>query len=516
MASASRFARVGSGSGGTGLAILELSNGSTLSIFIVPKFWGPSGCRADIDLDALLESTKDQTLVVPELATLRLLSRDEGLLAFCMSKLLGLKFDEEMDDDDLQEPDSGAMKRTESLLVETVRPVSFDLLTEVEVANDTIDESIRRFWSNIEDIKASDLVKLAVGTDLESPVLLGRRLIRAIPGLEMALWRLFVSETEHALRRRTPDFRARREVLPFVRGALTRAGRFNASVGDRTRLECEFSELDHDHDWQRLIRAGVRETSRRLRAIDGRHGEAELLLRCRRIDIRMSDVQVVDRPAARRINIDISRLGKNRHAIYAARLASAVLGGPIDVGRKGRNPRDVAIATGLRVSSPHLFERMLAGSLNEQHGFQLVANREALALRKGEPARKRPDLLLVNRAISMPSISSSIALVDAKYKLKAPAALSQMPMGDQYQQFAYAVVSGRPTLFLYAAAPGTLPELVDSGLANVASTAPILALGSVPFPGPDEESWRFALGSSLQRLIADFTRLIESRMRQSA
>ncbi len=517
MASVHRYIRVGAGSGGTGLVILELSNGSTLSIFIVPKFWAPSACRADINLDVLFDSHEDQTLVVPEFATLQFSSRSADFLARCIAKLTGLKFDESIDDEEeLQGIGAGASRRLESLLMETVRPVGFEGLTKLVLSDEDPDESVRRFWAGVEQVGASDLVKLAEGSDLDSPVLLGRRLIRSIPGLQMALWRLFVTESERALRRRTPDFRERRDVLPFVRGALTRAGRFNASVGDRTRLECEFSELDNDHDWQRLIRAGVRETASRLRSRNAGRSEAELLLRCQRIDIRMSDVKLLNSSVARRINIDVARLGKNRHAIYAARLGAAVLGGSIDLGRKGRNPRDIAIATGLRISTPLLFERMLVGCLDGRQGVQLVANREAIALRKGEPARKLPDLLLVDPTLPIPSIDSAIALVDAKYKSRCPTSMSQMPMGDQYQQFAYAVVARRPALFLYAAAPGSVPALLDLAPANVAEPAPLLAAASVPFPGPDEDSWHSALGTSLQGTISTFTRLISVQHRQSA
>jgi 5-methylcytosine-specific restriction endonuclease McrBC regulatory subunit McrC len=332
----------------------------------------------------------------------------------------------------------------------------------------------------------------------------------------MALWRLFVSETELALRRRTPDFRGRKEVLPFVRGALTRKGRFNASVGDRSRLECDFSELDNDHDWQRLIRAGIRETANQLRTSTHDRATAELLLRCRRVDIRMADVSVLNRSNARRIDLNIGRLGKNRHAVHAARLAAAVLGEPAGLGAAGRIPRDTAIATGLRVSTPLLFERMLAGCLPADFGFQLVTNGEAVALRSSEPARKVPDLLLVPAAVALPSVRSAIAVVDAKYKMRVPALMSQMGMADQYQQFAYAVVSRRPTLFLYAASPDASAALLDSRLTNSPEPAQHLGLAAIPFPGPTEQSWRSALGSSLLGPIAEFAIRIEAHLRQPA
>ena len=512
-----RYFRVGSGAGATGLIILELSNGSTLSVFVIPKFWGAAKSRAEIDLDDLVDMQRDVAVVVPEFTTIRLASTRSELLHVCASKLTGLTFDDNaLADDEIQEVTPPGTRRMSSFLIETVRPSGFDQFAPLEASDDQVDERVMRFWAGVDQAGAADLVRMAEGSDIDAPVLIGRKLVRSIPGLQMALWRLFVTETERVLRRRTPDFRERQDVLPFVRGALTRAGRFNASVGDWTRLECKFSELDNDHDWQRLIRSGIRETSSHLRSRTIDQGDAELLRRCRRIDVRMSDVTPLDRSATRPIHVDVSHLGKNRHAIFAARLAAAVLGGSIDAGHKARNPKDVAIATGLRVPTSRLFERMLAGCLDDRRGLQLVANHKAIALRKGEKARKLPDLLLVDPSTAFHSVASAVAVVDAKYKLKLPGSLSQMPMGDQYQQFAYAVVSSRPTLFLYAAAPDARPGLVGSALANGPQPNLVLGMASVPFPGPNEESWPSALEASLGDTIKAFVRLISEENRRTA
>ena len=94
-----------------------------------------------------------------------------------------------------------------------------------------------------------------------------------------------------------------------------------------------------------------------------------------------------------------------------------------------------------------------------------------------------------------------ILQMDAKYKAR-DGGLAAIPMGDQYQQYAYAAATGIPTAFLYVESGSEQP--VDSDWIRVGNEArPVaVALASVPFPRPGVvEEWRSVAQRSLEHLL---------------
>lgn len=124
-------------------------------------------------------------------------------------------------------------------------------------------------------------------------------------------------------------------------------------------------------------------------------------------------------------------------------------------------------------------------------------------LRKKQQKLKLPDILSTNR-----QAPNTRFLVDAKYK-ERPQDLNGMSMGDQYQQFAYALIANTPTLFLYAQSGEVISQAnIDFTTLNRIKVG--LAAVSFPKPGGDQgtllnRSWKTSMNRQIQKLLNEFS-----------
>jgi hypothetical protein len=482
---------------GCGLAILRVDGGPVVAISVLPKLW-PTVAAADVCVDDT-SAVGILHVAVRELQVLRLSGSSEAALDASVVALTNLRF--EVDADDVMLPASS--KPVDALFQELTATDARSRSPELSASDrDTQFASELQladaFWTGVEDLGATDLVRVPLQVPTDDAALLGRRLLSSLPALERVLREVFIAEAEAALKRRMPDFRTTTEPLSFIRGSLTQAGLRRAVLGGVTDLECSFAELDHDHPWQQVIRAAAHRVAVR----DQREGTGSgRLSRCRRIDRRLLEVAVVRDSGLLRQNYDERALGKNRHASVAARLGLAILRRDSPVGYAGSRTRDLATATGLRLSTARLFERMLTTPFEFPAKFVMVENRERVALLKGQPATKRPDLLLIPlEKLHSFTVADSVALVDAKYKTRTPEVPGAMEMGDQYQQFAYATATGKPTVFVFASGPDREPRASPWFETNGVQAGAGVAVASIPCPQPSRP-WRGQLADALRALV---------------
>ena len=491
---------------GCGLALVRLSGGATLVVSVIPKWWAPYCIPVSVDLDVLRASANQvRHVVVPELAHLLLLSRDEGALNAVAAALTGLRF---------SDADERGDEQKEAPLFEAAAPQG--VLANVEGKwhggeGDTAAEAAmlaEALWAGVESLSASDLIRLPLRESTLHPALLTREHLADVPALERVFRELFIREVEVVLRRRTPEFRRNTEVLPFIRGRVRVESLVEAKARKTLKVECEFDELDHDHPWQRLVRAAVRAVAARdLAELEGgREGvSAARVNRCRSIDRHMSEVPSISPDQAVRIRPSEINFGRNRHAALAAQLARYVLLRDSPAGFSSDRTERPAVATGVRISSARLFERLLARTASQTGRLQLRENSALFPLLRGELATKRPDLLITMRGeeSARPRV---VALADAKNKSKVAMSPGSMSAPDQYQQFAYAAMSGLPTVFIFATATSASWPLSAAHEINVRGLddGPQVATAQVPFPAPFAGAWAQQLASPVRSVLEEF------------
>jgi hypothetical protein len=481
---------------GCGLALLSIASGPAIALSVLPKLW-PSSDEPILDLDhPCVQGGALLHIVVKEMQPLEIRSGSERLLDEAVRALTSLTFV----NDDTDEIHGWHLQRLAALFQELPAAEA-----QRELGNGTHLAHVRpetervadEFWAGVAEIGASHIVRTPEQVSAGEPALLGNQLFRTVPSLEIVMRDLFVAEAEKAVQRRMPDFRSATDNLPFVRGSLTNDGMRNSMLGEVDRLECSYADLDHDHPWQQVIRAAVRQVAAR----DSEKGiGVARIQRCRRIDRTLHDVSLVRASDLLRHRFDERALGKNRHASIAARLAVAVLRRDSPAGHTSSHRRSVAAATGLRIASPRLFELMLAKAESESH--YLAENQERVRLLRGQPATKRPDLVMLRKSSrSAPSIAGADAVIDAKYKARVATTPRTMDMADQYQQFAYAATTGKRTVFIFAGQAGESAGLSGWLEVNVPGRSTEVAVGTVPFPQPGRP-WVPQLSEFLGPLLA--------------
>jgi hypothetical protein len=478
---------------GCGVALLKMTGGKNLILSVLPKLW-TSHSNSSTGVDDLVHAdSSDIHLVVHEMQVFSLTSRSKEVLDEIAIALTSLQFDDSSDD---AEASTGYLR---PLFQEVARPSSFrgeTLKRQAEIAPH-IHAKVDNFWEGIRDVDGISLVRTPVDTPLDDPALLGGRLFDFVPSLEQILRDLFLVEAEKALKRRRPDFRTVVDDLPFIRGSLTPNGLRKSGLGAVTELECVFADLDHDHPWQQVIRSAARIVASR--DLEDGVGHDRIRL-CRRIDQNLWDVSRVPSSNLLRHRFDERILGKNRHASIAARLAVAVIQRDHPAGHASDGNRSVAAVTGLRVSTPKLFELMLAHG-KAVAGYRIAENTNRIALLRDRTPTKKPDLLLVRSGNSVAvSIEHSSAVIDAKYKSRAAVSPETMEMSDQYQQFAYAATTGKRTVFIFAEESGSSTRLSEWRKVNVQGSIAEVAVGAIPFPQPGRP-WKEQINDSLQELV---------------
>lgn len=463
---------------GCGIAIVPLEMGDlrgVLEVTVVPKFWEGSRCQQ-------VELPKEGNLarpapgvpptptraVVPEMGYL-VLSGDPDLVEQARQGLTGLKFDKGRDEE--SDGDEGAREAT-----------LFDQVISAPEKKDGRgpDDAARRFlWQLVAPY--SDLVKHNRGEHGRFGYF-GGEFIAHIPELKPLVAHWLISESELALPRRRPHFRDERAELGAVRGRIVTEGLVRRMARHRAGVECEYTELDNDHPWQRLLRCAIRSAGAapELLSDNDRWG---FVSRAQRLDRLLQDVALVP-PKDALAQIGRGRLQrKNRHAQDAVWLARAYLrehfpAGPGDAAEGGK-----AVAFGLRFSTARLFERLLARALvtvGDQEWETFVPCGVAIRDPQGNP--KQPDLA------ARPKEGHVKVYLDAKYKAD-PGSLDAMGMSDQYQQYAYAVASGKPVVMVFVREENGVSgsEGTRTACAMVRGTVDCsirLGMVGVPFPKP--------------------------------
>lgn len=461
-----------------GIALVRLE-GSSFVISVLPKLWRATQAVA-IQLDHVSNPQEEVVhVVVSEMSSLLVSSSSIEKLDSFVGALTSLRFSdqdaEEREDDENQETVVSLFE--EAALTHKQIPV----VTDADLNNSI--QQVNDFWAGIDEVDLASLVRAPEWVPNDEPALFGNALFNSIPALERVVRELFVCEAEAALRRRQPDFRTVSSRLPYIRGSLTPSGIRDVMQRKVNDLECSHSELDHDHPWQQAVRLAARAVaSRDLR--DRVRGTR--LSRCRRIDARLNTVSMIPGKALFRERFGERYLGKNRHASYAARLAVAVLRRDSPGGDLASSSRAVAAATGLRVSTPRLFEALLTIGGGESSGIRIAKNYEQISILRGKPPTKRPDLVAVSvsgadRMSTKPRVT---AVLDAKYKSRIPNRSGNMDMSDQYQQFAYAAVTSLPTLFVFAAPPTSGVVVSSWEEINIPGHHIKVGVARFPFPGP--------------------------------
>ena len=497
---------------GCGLALVRVSDEQVLALSVVPKWWSPYCEPISINLDKEMPPGLSVHEVIPELGRISLESHDAWLLDSVVAALTGLVFRDDGEGDD--EP--GETPLFAVVPERKIRLGSNSFLVGDSQRRDGSHLS-EAFWSGVESIGSSDLIRLPIGQDSEHSALLAEQHLPDAPSFERVMRELFVKEVERVLTRRMPEFRRQVGVLPFIRGQISVESVIARQARKSLDVQCEFDELDNDHPWQRLVRTAVRAVAARDMTdfeSSGNRAALRRANRCRTIDLRMADVPLISPNHALQVSPSAVRLSRNRHAAVAAHLAQQVLLKAAPVGFRRRRSHLPVIATGVRIASARLFERLLACVPTTPEGLQVHENQVRLTLLRGVPAGKRPDLLMTRNSEGGPRV---VALIDAKNKARIASSPRLMSGKDQYQQFAYAVVSGLPTLFVFAASPSTDWQVSSTYETNLAGPkpGPHVATAQIPFPSPSEVLWVEQIAPSLGSVLNSFLQQVSLHSRDS-
>jgi hypothetical protein len=477
---------------GCGMALVrhdpEGGRSLRLRITVLPKVWrlaaSPKHCKT-IDLDRTVEGPDNcLSVAIHEKQHIRLCGRDEKAVQTVADALAGLRFDDSEQDDE--------KKHAQARLFE--RAVSQSRSSGD--AKQGLDEQIAALWTLVAQFP--DLLTIP-GTDDERPQAdtYIAELLRDAPEIGPVVRRAFVKAAEAFVHRRRPEFRHHVDEMAAVRGRIVTSGLVSRKARGRQAVLCEFDELDTNSRWQQLIRHAARIVAGCRAA-----GENTVAARAARVDRLLADCHTLHPQIARQLcnQRNLAPPRKARFARHVLELAKWLIVARYPFGiEEAAGAPPPALAAGVRVPTWRLFERLLDGvSLGTQGVLESMADPVPIRVRSG--GGKRPDLMSRN-AERQPTL-----YVDAKYKLIKAARFAEMPMSDQYQQYAYAAATGIRTLFVYLRPPSHSDTPGEKDLARVLlAKGPLLAVAAIPFPSPRQcrnlPKWRRCAGRSLTRAL---------------
>ncbi len=344
------------------------------------------------------------------------------------------------------------------------------------------------FWKLVSKVNKSDeLVTFpeAVHVDPTTQAsYLASRSAFATSAVRQFLLRYFASSAENLASRRKPLFELKTEDIGAVKGRITRRGLIAANRGLVNQVNCEFEDLVNDSPWYALV---VQASYLAKAQIEG---DVDLFW-AGKLDwvARKLKPQVSSRGLYLRVLKGGNTPSKLRMFKPVFEMARQILlddrGASLGNLTSGR---PVPVAT-LRVRTAALFEKLLDGRLLPGIGVLRLNHPNTYKLRALDNKPKLPDLAIYS------SSGNLKALVDAKYKM-APPSFPTMPMPDQYQQFAYASLSGLPTYFVYV---GDFACLEDRILSLNAVATHSVGIWAIPFPIDDNlVTWWEQVVSELQ------------------
>jgi len=479
---------------GCGMALVQYQpqGGSLLRlrITVLPKVWrkadSPKHCTT-IDLDRAVEAEGDcLSVAIHEKQHIRLCGRNRKDVEAVADALTGLRFDD-------TEQEDGERTR-QACLFERVVPQP---RSSGDSAQD-LDDQITGLWTLVSQfadfltIPAADAKRTRADTYMAA-------LLRHAPEIEPVVRRSFVEQAEAFVRRRRPEFRHHVDEMAAIRGRIVIAGLVRRRARGQQAVLCEFDELDTNSGWQQLIRHAARIVAGCRAA-----GEEEVATRAARVDRLLADCHTLHPQIARQLcsRRNLAPPRKARFARHVLELAKWLILAryPFGIEEADRAPPP-ALAAGVRVPTARLFERLLEGvSLETQGVLESTADPVPIRIRSG--GGKKPDLVCRN-AERHPTL-----YVDAKYKLLEAARFADMPMGDQYQQYAYAAATGVQTLFVYLRRREPMGLCGTTDCARVlGEEGPHLAVAAIVFPSPvqcrDLPEWRRSTGSALKSALSN-------------
>ena len=471
---------------GCGFAVLAIKAGNRrvrICLTVLPKAWAPAtsaDLATTIDLSALETEQADRLdVVVYEKRRVRVTGPEKTVRDFVRG-LTGLKFDQ---------TDSATDRSPVRLFDPTARCQSQPLQFSSER-----EEQVRAFWSMMTDVQFSSLIKppQSVEGDRHAETYIAEKLMPHVAALEPLVQRAFVRHAEDFVRRRRPEFRHHIDEMNVVRGRIITSALASRAAKGQQAVSCQFDELDADSPWQQVIRFAARMVARR----DG-HEDEQLAGRAARIDRLLADCHVLHPRVARQMcsGRKLTAPRKARFAAEPLELARWLILARYPYGiQEDFSGRPPAVAAGVRVATSKLWELLLAGVKVKRVGM-LQQHSTLVKIRQTAVIDKSPDLCAKDER------GEFVAWYDAKYKIIGRPRFENMPMGDQYQQYAYAAATGKPTVFVYVGdtrEPRTPRE--DVILVNGEGGTRI-GVATVPFPRPEEcrdiTAWRQSVGERL-------------------
>ncbi len=418
-------------------ALVVRGPGLALRIHVVPKVWG---LRQDSQLEL---SGQEQVVEVTEMSRLTIDGTSEAL------RSLRTALDDERRRWDADEhplfsfgapagggPPSGPGPRTSSM---------WKLVVDLSPAKVVVSASQRALTKT--DVGAM----LALETGIR------------IPELKRLHAGLLLRELDAAVARRLPIFRRVQEELPTVRGQVSMVGLLRRRVNPERALLCEFDELDLDDAWSRVVRAAVRMIAR------DQQLPVELRSHALAIDGRLHGVSVLQPRTALR-GLPRTRLPRKLRVLHRVfPLSRSLLRNQYMYGSESHSPKAAAVAASLVIDTSDVYEEVLKAGFSAVAGYSADVG-GAVKLLRAPGNWKFPD-------ISISGANGTRILMDAKYK--SLDRRQGMPMGDQYQRFAYAVAGRAPTLFSYA--DGDAAWVFDRTNSEPGWT---VGQGVIPMPNP--------------------------------
>ncbi len=479
---------------GCGVAVVGIAAGNRqarLCLTVLPKVWAsasPPELVTTIDLSALENGQLDRlNVVVYERQRVRLTGTEKTVKGV-VDGLTGLEFD----------PGDSAIGKKPSCLFERATRCNCDTL---QSAAET-EKQVRAFWTMMSDVEFSDLITpprgAAVGRHAETYI--AEKLLPHVSALEPLVQSEFLRQAEKFVRRRRPEFRHHIDDMSAVRGRIVTSGLARRAARGQQAVACEFDELDANVPWQQVIRFAAGMVSRR----DG-YGNERLAGNAARVARILGDCHAIHPRLARQMcsGNALKAPRKARFAAETLQLARWLILARYPFGvQEDSAGRPQAVAAGVRVPTSRLWERFLAGVKVENIGT-LEKHSATVPIRQKAVMEKSPDLCVRSGG------GGVIALFDAKYKLMRRPRFEAMPMADQYQQYAYAAATGKPTVFVYVTDSECRGKLSEDVILVNGSPGPRVGVATVPFPGPEDcndiSAWRRRVGKRL-RFPTEFSR----------
>jgi len=505
-------------------------------IHIVPKFWFPKRKCESVLLRIDPAATEPLIVTVPETGRLVIQGPHARLVAESLKK----KFDASIDPkpvDPVEEDPNQSDSR--GALFEPMPDVKADSIAEVVPSSGSHMQALLALAVSVSN-KLEDLLIKAPGLKSDGSVddllhyLSRNPVLMRQPAMANLLKQLFVIATKEALKRRKPDFRNRVERLNAVRGSIVLNDIPRRRAQRAQSIECEFDELEMGSEWFSLIRCAARtiisdaavneETTQGEETKEAAKKKARqdpTLLGAIEIDRALTDAPLLSTRNALNVLRNLRMSRKHKHWIRSTDFAKSVLLNTQPLGGEwSSDSRERGFAAHVYIPTSELFEQMLVESTRSPvvgvntnpwvlHHYSSTADNDSVVtgipkfkLRKNQVANKSPDLISKRAQSPHPQF-----VVDAKYK-ERPGSMNSMPMTDQYQQFAYALIANLPTLFLYAESEDTSSSVdIDSTTVNQVK----VGLAAVPFPKPMEiqgsglsDSWKHRMNKRIQSLLGTF------------